>query len=127
MAAAHPQLGMGGPGYWAAVVIPVLAALGALAIVVDVVRRGERMGGLGRRLLWAVPQALYLVALAAGYALKGKDETVTAVGVMLLVAIPLQVAYLLRVVFPKAPGHGASIAVEDAGSPAPDPAEESHR
>lgn len=110
---AHPNYVFAGPLYWALIVLIVIVTLGAAALVVDALRRPResfRGPGFGTRWLWVVPAAAYLVAVVALFAsayLPGvgirsniSQLIATVTGLLMFVSVPLEIAYLLRVVFP---------------------------
>jgi tellurite resistance protein TehA-like permease len=100
--------GFGGPLYLAMVGLLLLMLVGALSIVVDVVRRGVRgpdsIGSAPARLMWAVPQVALLVAAVLGLVMDVNATLSTVIGALFLVCGVMQVAYLFRVVFPKRDG-----------------------
>lgn len=97
----HGEIGLGGPGLWVIFGIMALAAIGAAAVLIDLVRRPDRPAGLARRALWGGPQAIYLAAFAWGVIARAAGLSARAILVTLPVAAAAQFAYVLRVVSPK--------------------------
>lgn len=95
MNAAHGEIGLGGPGLWIILGILVLTGVVAAVLTLDVARRvwNSRRALL---MVWAAPQLAYLVALAWGFASRGAESSARPILVTLVVAIPVQVAYVLR-------------------------------
>jgi hypothetical protein len=109
----HPNYVFGGPLYWVLMGAIVVVTLGAVALVVDALRRPRaafRGPGFGTRWLWVVPAAAYVLSVAALFAtafLPGlgvksaaSQWIATVTGLLMFVSVPLEIAYLLRVVFP---------------------------
>lgn len=99
---AHPEFAMTGPAYYILVGAFAIAAVAAAALLIHAATHGSCFGGLAHQLLWAAPQGLYLLALLGAFALRDGNLVVVAM-LLLPVAFVLQFAYLLRIVFPKAP------------------------
>lgn len=111
--AGHPTYQFGGPLYWLLMALIVIVTLGALALVVDALRRSRgafKGPGFGTRWLWVVPAAAYLVSVVAlfvtafvpslGVQSRLSQTVATITGLLMFVSVPLEIAYLLRVVFP---------------------------
>jgi hypothetical protein len=109
----HPSYVFGGPLYWLLMVLIVVVTLGAVALVVDALRRPRssfRGPGFGTRWLWVVPSGAYLLSVVAlfatallpGLGIKSavSQWVATVTGLLMFVSVPLEIAYLLRVVFP---------------------------
>ncbi|HEY3317153.1 MAG TPA: hypothetical protein VGK50_01845 [Coriobacteriia bacterium] len=98
----HPQVPLGGPVFVALRVLGYLVVAGAVAIVVDALRRpASHFGGNGaRRWMWAGPQMLLLVLIGLSW-LTRADALAGATALYLFFVAMLQVAYLLVVVFPR--------------------------
>ncbi len=78
--------------------------LGSLFVIVHALgRRVERWKRPWSRWVWAALAAEYVVAFAALFIVRGNDAVLTVFGVSYVAAIVVDVAYLLRVVFPPAP------------------------
>lgn len=78
--------------------------LGSLFVIVHALgRRVERWRRPWTRWVWAALAAEYVVALAALFIVHENDAVLTAFGISYVGAIVVDVAYLLRVVFPPAP------------------------
>jgi hypothetical protein len=93
-----------GPGIWFINIVGVVSLVMALFVSVDVWRpaRAERLESDRSKVLWAGPQLLYVVALAATIipgVLPGEYRWIVLA--LAPVAVILQVSYLLRVVYPK--------------------------
>ena len=142
--AGHPDYVFGGPLYWALMALILVVTLGAVALVVDALRRPRESfkgPGFGTPWLWVVPTAAYLVSVVALFATaflptlgvqSAASQTVaTITGLLLFVSVPLEIAYLLRVVF-RVPGaaaepleHGCEVS-EDPADEAGDGASKRH-
>lgn len=100
-----------GPGYYIIIGIYVLVAAGALAIIIDAMRpkRTDAIKALGRRRepvwLYQILSGVYLVVFAlaqfSGMPHQFKAAAIFAIPVM----VAVEIAYLLRVVFPKQPAN----------------------
>lgn len=78
--------------------------LGALFVIVHALgRRVERWKRPWSRWVWVALAAEYVVAFAALFIVRGNDAVKTVFGISYVVAIVVDVAYLVRVVFPPAP------------------------
>lgn len=95
--------------------------LGSLFVIVHALgRRVERWKRPWTRWVWAALAAEYVVAFAALFIVRGNDAVLTVFGISYVVAIAVDVAYLLRVVFPPAPrgeeppGEPAAVGVPSA-------------
>lgn len=80
--------------------------LAALAVTIDAFRRpAADFGDAGRqRWAWAVPQAALVFVTVAGWAIPGTAAPLGGLAFgLLLLCVPLQVAYLFAVAFPKRP------------------------
>lgn len=106
----HGNLTLSGPVYW--LLVAFMYAVGGLALFVAVdPLRARRAPSFerrpGRRFAWSVPQALYFLLFVL---VNVPGIATPALGALFVGATPvafgLQVAYLLRVVYP-APGPGA--------------------
>ncbi|MCX8007312.1 MAG: hypothetical protein N3B11_04255 [Coriobacteriia bacterium] len=116
---------------------PLAIFLQALAFVLVLASLFVMVHALGRRVerwtrpwvrwVWAALAAEYVVAFAALFVFRRSDTAVAVFGISYIAAVALDVAYLLRVVFPPAPRReeppGEPVAVgapvaPDAGSPA---------
>ncbi len=77
--------------------------LGSLFVIVHALgRRVERWKRPWSRWVWVTLAAEYVVAFAALFIVRGNDAVKTVFGISYVVAIVVDVAYLLRVVFPPA-------------------------
>ena len=88
-------------------VLMVLLWLGALAVVVDALRRPSGEFGAFGRVPWIGLQSVFVVASTFGFvaSLFGFSDALppafaAVLGVLMILAAVQQVAYLLRVVFP---------------------------
>lgn len=97
---------LGGPVYWFVVALLVLSGILSAFVVLHaslIARRGRLAGRPSSVWLWAGPQAAYLALL---FVVQTPLLPLVAAAVLVLLA-PLSLvgsfAYLLRVVFPKAP------------------------
>lgn len=94
--------------------------LGSLFVIVHALgRRVERWKRPWIRWVWAALAAEYVVAFAALFIVRGNDAVLTVFGISYVVAIAVEVAYLLRVVFPPSrgeepPGEPAAVGVPSA-------------
>lgn len=78
--------------------------LGSLFVIVHALgRRVERWKRPWTRWVWVGLAAEYVVAFAALFIVRGNDAVLTVFGISYVVAIVVDVAYLLRVVFPPVP------------------------
>lgn len=104
-----------GPLMYAMIGLMVVAFAGAVAVVVDALRPRTRPvpGGWAAQLFWALPQAAYVIAIVASRLIGQITAVSTVAAVLFFLVIPLQIAYLLVVVFPKQ-GAGAA---QDADVP----------
>ncbi len=113
---------LGGPIYWFMVALLVLAGILAAFVVLHslmVARRGRFAEKPASVWLWAGPQAVYLVLL---FVVQGPWLPLIAAAVLVFItplALIQSLAYLLRVVFPKA--------IEQAQTVEPDGAEPNGR
>jgi hypothetical protein len=127
--AGHPTYTFGGPLYWALMVLIVIVTLGAVALVVDALRRPRdsfKGPGFGTPWVWVVPAAAYVVSVVALFATAflpamgvrsaASQLVATVTGLLLFVSVPLEIAYLLRVVFP-VPGAAAEPLEHDCHPP----------
>lgn len=109
----HPSYVFGGPLYWVLMVLIVVVTLGAVALVIDALRRPRtafKGPGFGTPWLWVIPAAAYLLSVVAlfatafipglGVSSSASQWVATATGLLMFVSVPLEIAYLLRVVFP---------------------------
>ena len=104
-------------------VVVVLLWLGAVAVIVDCLRRpSSEFGALGRG-PWVVLQSVFVVVSTFGFAasLLGFSKALppafaAALGALMILAAIQQVAYLLRVVFPS-PARLSARAARLAGPP----------
>jgi len=93
-----------GPGIWFMNIAGIISGLMAIFVSVDVwhPQRAESFASDRSKVLWAGPQMLYLVAMLAtiipGVLPPGYRWIVLALAP---VAVILQLAYLLKVVYPK--------------------------
>ena len=98
------QYRLTGPIIWFVNLIGVLSAVLALFVSVDVWRpvRSERLPDTRAKLLWGAPQMLYLVLVAAEVVPGVMPDQYRWVAIVFApIALGFQVAYLLRVVYPK--------------------------
>lgn len=94
---------LAGPVYWLFMGLTALVAGLALFVLVDLVRTTHRafQGSPVARLLWALPQIALLVFVLLAATPGVVNETIGGILVaMLLPALAIQIAYLLRVVYP---------------------------
>lgn len=111
----HASYVFGGPLYWAVMVLIVIVTVGAAALVIDALRRPRdsfKGLGFGTRWIWIVPVAVYLVSIVVLFwtaflpipaimdRVAAGQWTATVTGLLMFVSVPLEIAYLLRVVFP---------------------------
>jgi tellurite resistance protein TehA-like permease len=111
--------GFGGPLYLTVVALLLLTLVGAVSVVVDVVRRHIRepgsVGSMSARLTWTVPQVALLVAAVLGLVIPVNVTLSTVIGLLFMVCAAVQIAYLLVVVFPRRRGDDASAEDEADG------------
>lgn len=84
-------------------VLRILVPLAALAVVIDALRRPARdFQSPTWRWVWIVPQALLLAVGLAAFAIPRASlyPLAVAVVILLIVCVPMQIGYLLEVVFP---------------------------
>jgi hypothetical protein len=111
--AGHPTYSFGGPLYWVLIVLIAVVTIGAAALVIDALRRPRESfkgPGFGTRWLWVVPAAAYLVSVVVLFATaflpsigvksSASQLVATITGLLMFISVPLEIAYLLRVVFP---------------------------
>jgi len=92
-----------GPGIIFFQALTLILVLGALGLIVDVVRRpASRWRWAVTRWLWLVVPVVFIVSLVAGFLWRGQN-TFTVLGISFVAVLVTEVSYLLRVVFP-APG-----------------------
>ena len=110
---AHPTYTFGGPLYWVIMVLILAVTLGALALIIDALRRPRasfKGPGFGTPWVWVVPATLYLLSVVSLFAMAlvpalgatatAEQWAATVTGLLMFVNVPLEIAYLLRVVFP---------------------------
>ena len=103
-----------GPLMYAMIGLMVVAFAGSVAVTVDVLRPRKRPvpGGWAAKVFWAVPQAGFAVVIVATRLFGQISMVSTVAAVLFFLVIPLQIAYLLVVVFPKPPRAGSEAALE---------------
>lgn len=115
----HGDLSLGGPVWLFAVVLLVLCFGLAVFVVGDALmpRRAHRWAELSEsRWVWVVPQTIWLVALfVAQFPAFGPVSAAVLIATPFMLAV--QVAYLLRVVFPRVEDTQAH--ADEASDPAP--------
>lgn len=100
-----------GPGYYIIIGLYVLVAIGALALIVDAMRpkRTDALKALGRRRepvwIYQILAGMYLAVfvLAQFKGLSGVIKLAAVFSIPVILAV--EIAYLLRVVFPKQPAN----------------------
>jgi len=111
-------LTLAGPVYWLFLGLTALIIGLAVYVLIDLVRVKHRafQGTAAVRLLWAVPQIVFLVFALLAFTPGIVNSTIGgAVAALLIPVLATQVAYLLRVVFPS-PARLEALA--DAATPA---------
>lgn len=111
-------LSLAGPVYWLFLGLTALIVGLAVFVLVDLVRARNRafQGSAFARLAWGVPQIVLLAFVLLAFTPGIVNATIGGiVAALLLPALAIQIAYLLRVVFPS-PARIAAHA--DAGVPA---------
>jgi len=96
-------LALAGPVYWLFLGLTALIIGLAVYVLVDLVRVKHRafQGSATVRLLWAVPQIVFLVLVLMAFTPAIVNSTIGgAVAALLIPVLATQIAYLLRVVFP---------------------------
>lgn len=97
------NLTLAGPVYWLFLGLTALIIGLAVYVLVDLVRLKHRefQGSAGTRVLWAVPQIVLLVFVLMAFTPGIVNATIGGIVVALLLPVlAIQIAYLLRVVFP---------------------------
>jgi len=97
------NLTLAGPVYWLFLGLTALIMGLAVFVLVDLVRLKHRpfQGSALTRLLWAVPQIVFLVFVLMAFTPGIVNSTIGGiVAALLLPVLAVQIAYLLRVVFP---------------------------
>lgn len=89
-----------GFGMWFLAILGFVLLAGAVAIVVDSIRRPRTAFGLTGRWPWIVVQSAFFGVTLFGMFVTPGQTLSAAMGVLTLVALVQQIAYLLRVVFP---------------------------
>lgn len=89
-----------GPGMWVLAALGFILLIGALAIVVDSLRRPRTAFGRAGRWPWIVLQAVFFGMTLYGMLVTPVPALLSAMSALTLIAVVQQVAYLLRVVFP---------------------------
>lgn len=113
------NLVLAGPVYWLFLGLTALIIGLAIFVLVDLVRAKHRafQGSAGVRLLWAVPQIVFLVFALLAFTPGIVNSTIgSAVAALLVPVLAIQIAYLLRVVFPsptRLAAHSSAICAPD--------------
>ncbi|MDP2183663.1 MAG: hypothetical protein Q8K99_14000 [Actinomycetota bacterium] len=89
-----------GLGMWLLAILGFVLLAGAVAIVIDSIRRPRSAFGLTGRWPWIVVQAAFFGVTLYGMFVTPAQSLSAAMGLLTLVALVQQIAYLLRVVFP---------------------------
>lgn len=99
----HDNVRLGGAVWTLAVVVLLIAAVLALFVVADSIRRARRNDGSARGLwFYTLVEGVYLgMLLLAQFTLRFRIGLGAAAAILTPVAIGVGVAYLLRVVYPK--------------------------
>ena len=98
-----------GPGYYIIIGTYVLVSVGCLAIIIDAMRpkRTDAIAALGRKRepvwIYQILAGIYLIIIALAQ-FTGMPHVFKAAAIFAIpVTIAVEIAYLLRVVFPKQP------------------------
>ncbi|MDZ4063105.1 MAG: hypothetical protein U1E22_00380 [Coriobacteriia bacterium] len=89
-----------GLGMWFLAILGFVLMAGAVVIVVDAIRRPRTAFGLTGRWPWIVVQAAFFGTTLYGMFVTPGQTLSAAMGVLTLIALVQQIAYMLRVVFP---------------------------
>lgn len=109
-------LSLAGPVYWMFLGLTALVMGLAAFVLVDLVRVKHRafQGSAFARLLWALPQIVFLVFAFMAFTPGLVNSTIGGiVAALLLPVLAIQIAYLLRVVFPSPSRLAAQTAGDD--------------
>jgi UPF0716 family protein affecting phage T7 exclusion len=94
-------VGFGGVVYVAVIAFMVLLLIGAVSVIVDVVRRsasGGRRMSAAAAMAWAIPQAALLLVAGIALLVPVNGALSSAVGILFVLALVCQVAYLFTIV-----------------------------